>query len=162
MILRSLSQKNCRIRQPRAHHFAVTGRNRRAAVAGLDIRHQDKPVRELFRAGMFQNETFWLARIVARMTSGGISKKFRLELAHEHDGPFHEARDFVQQAFVLDEFEPLSERQGPGIVENDVAPPRRVEHHLRLFQRRDVIVEPAYRDPARREKPVSVRGIARR
>jgi hypothetical protein len=52
---------------------------------------------------------FWLARMVSRMTSGGICKKVLLELAHQHHRPLDETRHFLQQPVVLDQFEPECE-----------------------------------------------------
>ena len=45
------------------------------------------------------------------MTSGGNFEEGRLEFAHQHDRPFDEAGDFLEQAFVLDQFKPMRERE---------------------------------------------------
>ena len=88
---------------------AVARRDRRAAVAGDDIRDQDEFVGELRRAASRSTKHFWLARIVARITSGGMSRNSAVEFAHQHDRPFDQAGDLVEQALVLDQFEPLRE-----------------------------------------------------
>ena len=70
----------------------------------------------------------------------------RVERAHEHDRPFDEARHLLEQGLVLDELEPRREAEVPRLMRDDVAPARRVEHHLRLFEARRVIREPAHPD----------------
>ena len=37
------------------------------------------------------------------------AQEILVELAHQHHGPFDEARHFLQQAFILDHFEALRE-----------------------------------------------------
>ncbi len=103
---------------------------------------------------------FWLARIVARITSGGISRNSALEFAHQHDRPFDEAGDFLQQPLVLDEFEPLREGQALGVGEDHLLAPVGVEHDLRLVERVDIILEAADADRFRREETVAVGDVA--
>ena len=45
------------------------------------------------------------------MTSGGTLEEILVELAHQHHRPFDEARHFLQQAFILDQFEALRESE---------------------------------------------------
>jgi hypothetical protein len=46
--------------------------------------------------------------MVARITSAGNVEEFFLEFSDQHHRPFHEAGDFFEQRFVLDEFEALA------------------------------------------------------
>ena len=93
--------------------------------------------------GWRSTKHFWLARIVARITSGGMSRNAGLEFAHQHDRPFDEARDLFEQALVLDELEPLREGEALGVGEDDRLAPLGVEHDLGLLQRVDIVVEAA-------------------
>src|SRR5918993_2022125 len=85
-----------------------------------------------------------------------------IEGAHEHHGPFHQARHFFQQALVLNEFQTLRESQVPRVVQDHVLAPVRIEHHLRALQRRRIIVEALHADRARREEAVAVGHVAGR
>ena len=67
----------------------------------------------------------------------------RLEFAHQHDRPFDQARDFLEQALVLDQRQPLREGEVLGIGEDDRLAPVGVEHDLGLVQSVDIIVEAA-------------------
>ena len=69
-----------------------------------------------------------------------------LEFAHQHDRPFDQARDLVEQPFVLDQRQPLRERQVLGVGEDDRLAPLRVEYDLGLLQGVDVVVETADTD----------------
>ena len=79
---------------------------------------------------------FWLARMVARMTSGGIGEESLVERAHQHHRPFDEAGDLLEQALVLDQLEALREGEVLGVGEDDVLAAVGVEHDLGLLQRR--------------------------
>ena len=50
----------------------------------------------------------------------GDLQKFLLERAHQHDRPFDQARDLVEQRLILDQFEPLREGEVLGVGEDDV------------------------------------------
>ena len=63
---------------------------------------------------------FWLARMVSRMTSARDGQEILLELAHQHDRPFDQARHLLEQALVLDEFEPVGEGEVAGVGEDDL------------------------------------------
>ncbi len=70
----------------------------------------------------------------------------RVELAHQHDRPFDEARDFLKQALVLNKREPLREGQVFRVGEDDRLAPVGVEDDLGLVQRVDVVVVAADMD----------------
>ena len=86
--------------------------------------------------------------MVARITSPGIDEEFRLERAHQHDRPFDEARDFVEQRLVLDQFKALRKGELLGIGQDRVLAPLRIEHDLGVEQLRLVILEAAHIDRA--------------
>ena len=67
----------------------------------------------------------------------------------------------MQERFILDEFEPMRQGKIARVVQNNIAPPRGIEHHLGFFQRRNIIVEPAHLDSAGRHEPVAEREISR-
>ena len=102
--------------QARAHHARVAGRDRRAAVAGDQVGDEDEAVGELAVARPSSTKHFWLARMVARIDLGRNVEKVLLELAHQHDRPFDQARDLVEQPLVLDQLRALARRRGLGVV----------------------------------------------
>ena len=59
--------------------------------------------------GVAQHETFLVGADRRADHLGRDFEELGLEFAHQHDRPFDEARDLLEQAFVLDEFEPLRE-----------------------------------------------------
>ena len=85
-----------------------------------------------------------------------------IKTAHQGDRPLHQPRDLVEQGRVLDQFQPLREGEMPGISQNNILAPRRVEHDLGLLQFRGVILEMPDMEFSRRQEAVPVRGIARR
>ena len=62
-------------------------------------------------ASLAQHETFLIGADRRADHLGRDFQEVRLELAHQHDRPFDEAGDFLQQPLVLDEFEPVRERE---------------------------------------------------
>ncbi len=58
---------------------------------------------------------FWLARMVAMITSSGTLRKFGIERAHHHHRPLDEAGDFFEQALVVDDAQALREGEVVGI-----------------------------------------------
>ena len=96
--------------------------------------------------GSRSTKHFWLARMVARMTSGGMARKRLVERAHQHHRPFDEAGDLLEQPLVLDQFEAQREGEVAGVGEDDVLAPVGVEHDLRLLELRHVVVEAAHLD----------------
>ncbi len=52
----------------------------------------------------------------------------RLEFAHQHDRPFDQAGDLLEQALVLDERQPLGEGEILRVGEDDRLAPVGVEH----------------------------------
>ena len=66
----------------------------------------------------------------------GDREEILLELAHQHDRPFDEAGDLLEQPLVLDQFEAGGEGEVGGVVRDHVAAPLRVEDDLGLFELR--------------------------
>ena len=88
-----------RVRQPRADHALVAGDDRLAAVGGFHVGDEDEFVgASLPLSASRSTKHFWLARMVVRITSGGIFRKALVEAAHQHHRPFDQARDLAEQA----------------------------------------------------------------
>ena len=85
-----------------------------------------------------------------------------LEFAHQHDRPFDQAGDLLEQALVLDQLEPLREGEVLGVGEDDGLAPVGVEHDLGLLQGVDIILEAAHLDRRGRHEAMAVGRIARR
>ena len=109
-----------------------------------------------------QHEAFLIGADGGADDFGRQVEERRLELAHQHDRPFDQARDFLKQAFVLDERQPLSEGEVFGVGEDDRLAPVGVEHDLRFLQRVDVIVEAADMNWLRRHEAVAPGHVAGR
>ena len=149
-----------RIRQPRADDALVAGDDGLAAVLGLDVGDEQELVDELGMRGVAHDEAFLV------VADGGADHFFRdvqelfVERAHQHHRPFDEARDFVEQALVLDQFEALRESELLGFGEDDALAPLGVEHDLGLVELGLIIVEPAHRERLRRQEAVAARLVA--
>ena len=91
---------------------------------------------------------------------GGDGQKVLLEVAHQHDRPFDQARHFLEQAFVLDQFEPVGEGEVPGVGEDDLLAAVGVEHDLGRFELGRIVVEAPHGDRARRMETVAVGDVA--
>ena len=89
-------------------------------------------------------------------------QKFLVERAHQHHRPFDEARDFVEETFVLDHFKPLGEGKLLCLGADDVAAALGVEHDLGLPELALIIVETPHRERLRREESMAARLIAGR
>ena len=150
-----------RVGEPRAHDAPVAGRNRRAAVAGDEIRDEDETVGEL-AVGVLQHEAFLVGADRRADHFGGNVEERRLEFAHQHDRPFDEAGDLFEQPLVLDEFEPLREGEAPGVGEDNRLAAIGVEHDLGLLQSVRVVVESAHGDRRRRHEAMARGHIAGR
>ena len=83
-----------------------------------------------------------------------------LEGAHQHDRPFDQPRDLLQQPLILDQLEPGREGEVPGVGQDDLLAAVGVEHDLGPLQARDVIVEALDRDRPRRMEAVAIGDVA--
>ncbi len=184
-----------RVGEPRAHDAAIAGRDRRAAVAGDKVRHQDEPVGEaalavdVVMAGLDPAIPFLKGRRVdGRLKAGHDGRGMRrglpqdkallvrpdrradhlgrnveerrLEFAHQHDRPFDEARNLLEQALVFDELEPLREGEAPGVGENDRLAAVGVEHDPGLLQRLGIGVVVARHDRLGRHEAMAPGHVA--
>ena len=86
---------------------------------------------------------FWLLRMVARITSSGIRRNVSSKVPISTTGHSTRPATSAKQALVLDQFEALREGKLLGFGEDDVAPPRGVEHDLGLVEFLHVIGEAA-------------------
>ncbi len=86
---------------------------------------------------------FWLFLIVVTMTSGGTLQEILVELAHQHDGPFDEARHFLQQAFILDHFEALGEGEILGFGTDGFGAHIRIDDDVGLVEFLRIVLEAA-------------------
>ena len=163
-----------------AHDAAVAGGDRLAVVACDEIRDDDEFVgksaigsdgrRRLVpghdrrngasACGVAHHEAFLVG------ADGGADhlrrdfEERRLEFAHQHDRPFDEAGDFLEQPFVLDEFEPMGQRETARIGQDDVLAPPGVEHDPSFRQRIGIIVKAPDLDRAGRHEAMAERHIA--
>ena len=96
--------------------------------------------------GVAQHEAFLVVADGGADHLLGNAQELLVERAHQHHRPFDEASDLGQQAFVLDQFEPLREGKLLRLGVNDVAPPLGVEHHLGLVEFLHVVGKPAHRE----------------
>ena len=129
----------CGPRRRRAFRRPVDGRHK----AGHDGRG---------RRRLAKHETFLVGADGGADHFGRQVEERGLEFAHQHDRPFDEAGDLLQEAIILDELEPAGEGEVLGVGEDDRLAAVGVEHHLGLPQRVDVIVETADMDrPGRHE-----------
>ncbi len=111
-------------------------------------------------AGIAQHKAFLVGADGGADHLAGNFQKARVEFAHQHDRPFDQSGHFVEQALVLDQFQPLRESEVLAVMQDDVAAPRRIEHDLGFFQRRQVIVEAPHLDRPRRHETMAVCDIA--
>ena len=108
--------------QARAHHAGVAAGDRYSAVAGFNIGDEQELVRQS-PIGMAQHEAFLVGANGGAHHFGGNVEKGFVERAHQHHRPFNKTRDFLQQAFVFNQLQPLRKSQIFGIVQNDVLAP---------------------------------------
>ena len=149
-----------RVGQPRPHDSPVARRNRLAPVAGDQVRHQQETVGQP-PLRVAQDKAFLVGADRRADHLGRDRQILPLELAHQHDRPFDQPRDFVEQPLVLDQVEPMRQRQRFGVGQDDRLAPLGVEHHARALQRGNIILETAHLDRPRREKTMAVGDIAR-
>ncbi len=76
--------------------------------------------------------------------------------AEQNLRPFDEAGDFLQQALVLDQFQPIGKGDIAGVVQDHVLAALGIEDDLGAFQIGDVVVEAADGDGIRRVEAVAI------
>ena len=148
-----------RVRQPRADDALVAGNDGRTAVAGLDIGDENELVGELSRLGIVDDKTLLV------VADGGADHLVRnrqegfVERPRQHHRPFDQPRDFIEQALVLDQFEPLRESEVPGFGEDDILAAGGIEHHPCVEQLRFVVLEAAHAEFGGRHEAVAARRL---
>lgn len=145
-----------RVGKTGAHDLAVAVNDFLAAVARLDIGDQDEFVRERLFALLAGDEAFLVGLDRQPDDLGGDGKIILLEAAHQHLRPFDQAGNFLQQAFVLDQFEAVGEGDVAGVMQDDVLAPLGIEDDLRPFETCDVVVEAADGDCLGRMETMAV------
>ena len=142
-----------------AHDARVAGGDRLAAVAGDEVRDDHEAVGEI--AGRVPEDEAFLIGADGRADDfGGNVEEARLELAHQHDRPFDEPRDLLEQALVLDELEPLGEGEAAGVGRNDRLAAVGVEHDPGLQERIGIVLIAADCDRLGRHEAMARGGIA--
>ena len=166
-----------RIREARADHPLIAADDDRAAILRLDIRGEEEAIGQaiflpplpVLRAplspqgrGRFSQNKAFLVRADGRADhlARHIEEGF-LERTHQHHGPFDKARDLFEQALVFHQLQPLREGEVLRIGPDDLLAAIGIENHLRGFELRDVIIEAAHADFARRHEAVAIGDIAR-
>ena len=94
--------------------------------------------------GSRSTKHFWLLRMVVRITSGGIDQE-RAGRTRPSAPPAIRPGPATSSssAFVLDQLEPLREREVLGVGEDLLLAPLGIEHDLGLVELRHVVVEAA-------------------
>ncbi len=116
------------------------------AVGRLDVGGEDEFVGEFFRLGIAQHKALLVVADGGADHLAGNRQKFLVERTHQHDRPFDEAGDFIQQHLILDEFEPLRKRQLLGVGQDRILAALGIEHDLGLQQLCFVILKAAHGD----------------
>ncbi len=143
-----------------AHHPPIAGGDRRPAVARDQVRDQDEAVGEP-AVRPLEHEALLVGADRGPDDLGRDVEKIGLEFAHEHDGPFDEARDLLDQALVLDQLQTLREGQRPRVLADDRLAPVGVEHDLGLQQRIDIVLVAADGDRSGRHEAVAPGDVSR-
>ena len=107
-----------------------------------------------------QHEAFLVGADGGADDLGRQVEERRLEFAHQHHRPFDEAGDFLEQALVLDERQPLRESKILRVGEDDRLAPVGVEHDLGLRERVDIIVVAADMDRRGRHEAMAPGHVA--
>ena len=96
-----------RIRQARGNDFAIARLNRLAAIGGDLVRDNDKMRRELAAFGIAHGKCL-LMRF--QRQANNFIRQFQKTLVHiaeQNHRPFGQARHFIEQPFILDQFQAL-------------------------------------------------------
>ena len=129
-----------RVRQARAQHALVAGDDGGTAVVGQHVGDDDEA--RCQRARLGQHREIFLVRahrggqhLGRQVHEGGIDR------AHQHDRPFDQAGDLVEQALVRFDLELVEAGDLLGVAQDHRAPLRRVEHDVGAAQLRPVVLE---------------------
>ncbi len=103
---------------------------------------------------------FWLARDGQPDDLRRDGQKILFEFTEQHDRPFDEAGHFLEQAFILDQIEPVGEGEVPGVGEDDLLAAVGVDDDLGGLQLGRVVIEAAHGDGAGCMKAMAVGDVA--
>ena len=102
-----------------------------AAIARDVVGGEDEIGRQLARR-IAQAEAFLVGADGGDDHFLGHFEEARVERAHHHHRPFDEAGDFLEQALVVDDGQPLREGEVVGVGADDVLAAVDIEHDLGL------------------------------
>ncbi len=144
----------------RTHDLAVAVHDLLAAVLRLDVGDEDEVVGKRIGARPACDEAL-LVRLDGEADDlGGDRQELFLEGAEQDLRPFDEAGHFIQQAFVLDQFEAVGEGDVVSVGGDDLLAPLGVQHDLRLFEACGVVGKAPHGDGLRRMETMAVGDIA--
>ncbi len=149
-----------RIGQARREDLLVAGEDGRAVVGGLDIGDGDEFL-DPAGLGIADREELLVLLHRGLQHLGGQRQEAVLDVAHQHDGPFHEAGDLAQQALVLDQFQPAREGDLLRVVPQRLGPFVRGQDHLGALQLGLVILEARDLERGDAHEAVAARDAAR-
>ena len=90
------------------------------------------------------------------------AQEILVELTHQHHGPFDEARHFLQQAFVLDHFQPLREGEILRFGADGFGADAGIDDDVGLVEFLGIVLKAADLDLFAAQEAVAQRGVARR
>ena len=142
------SRARCRRRSPCRRRCASMLETRMNLLTSLAV------------CGSRSTKHFWLLRMVARITSGGISRNASSNEPISTTGHSTRPATSSSSAVVLDQFEALREGEVLGVGEDDVARAARGRARPWPLELLHVVVEAAHRDRRRRHEAVAVGDVA--
>ena len=121
-----------------------------------------KRLASLAVCGSRSTKHFWLLRMVARITSGGIARNASSNAPISTTG--HSTRPATSSSSPSSSTssKPCAKARFFASVEDRLLAPLRIEHDLGLVELGDVVVEAAHLDRRGRHEAVAARGVARR
>jgi hypothetical protein len=90
----------------------------------------------------------------------GDCEEILLELAHQHDRPFDQAGDLIEQTLVLDQFEAGGEGEIARVRQDDLLAALGIEHDPGALELFGIIIEAAHGEAVGRMEAVARGGVA--
>ena len=147
------------IRQPRRQHAGVAGKDRRAAVLGLDIGDGDE-MGDPPRCVAGREELLMLAHRGLEHLGRQV-EEFGRDRPHEDDGPFDEPRHLGQKCGIGHDRKAAGKGHRLGVRRDLARAPVVVEHDLRGRELAGVILEPRHAKARGRHEAVPRGRVAR-
>ncbi|MCY1242070.1 hypothetical protein D3C80_389130 [compost metagenome] len=136
-----------RIGQTCTHDLAVAVSDFRPAIARGDIRHQNELVRKRFRFALLAGDEALLVYADGQLNDFRRDRqKFFFKLAHQHNRPFDQTRNFFEKPGIFNQFKTGGESEIMCVLRNDFLAALGVQHHESLFELVDVILKTAHLD----------------